>query len=55
MSRRRGVGGRGMLPPSTSTPEGYAPQREEKTTEQEQVVVGDEVFSKDVIGADKSP
>jgi hypothetical protein len=41
MSRRRGVGGRGMPPPSTSTPEGSAPQGEGKTTEHEQVAVGD--------------
>jgi hypothetical protein len=60
MSRHRGVGGRGMPPPSTSTPEGSAPQGEEKTTEQEQVAVGDVMgmmrsFSEDVRGTDKSP
>jgi hypothetical protein len=43
MSRHRGVGGRGTLPPSASTLEGSAPQGEEKTTEQEQVAVGDVV------------
>jgi hypothetical protein len=41
MSRRRGVGGRGMRPPSTPKPEGSTPQGEENTTKQEHVVVGD--------------
>jgi hypothetical protein len=37
------VGGRGVLPPRTSTPEGSTPQGEEKTTEHEQVAVGDAI------------
>jgi hypothetical protein len=42
MSRRQGAGGIGMPPPNTySTPEGSSPQGEEKTTEKEQVAVGD--------------
>jgi len=40
MSRRWGVGGRGMPPPIPSTPEGSTPQGEEKTTEQEKVAMG---------------
>jgi hypothetical protein len=39
MSRRWGVEGRGMPPPSTSTPEGYSPHGEENTIEQECVAV----------------
>jgi hypothetical protein len=40
MSRLLGVGGRGMPPPSTSTPEGSTPRGEGKTTEQDKVAVG---------------
>jgi hypothetical protein len=42
-SRRHGVGGRGVTPPIVSTPEGSNPREMSKTTEQEQVVVGDVV------------
>jgi hypothetical protein len=42
-SRRRGVGGRGVMPLIVSMPEGSNPQGEEQITEQEQVVVGDVV------------
>jgi hypothetical protein len=60
MSRCWAVGGRGMPPPSTSTPEGSAPLGEGKTIEEEKVAVGnvhgyDEVFSEDVRGIDKFP
>jgi hypothetical protein len=41
MSRLRGVGGRGMLPPCPYTAVGYAPQGEEKNNEQEKFLVGD--------------
>jgi len=41
MSRRWAVGGRGMPPPHTCTPEGSTPQGEGQIIEPDQVAVGD--------------
>jgi hypothetical protein len=41
--RRPSVGGRGVMPPIVSMPEGCNTQGDEKITEQEEVVVGDVV------------
>jgi hypothetical protein len=41
MSRHRAVGGRGIPPPSTSTPKGFAPLVEGQDNEQEKFTMGD--------------
>jgi hypothetical protein len=41
MSRHRAAGGRGIPPPSTSTPKGFAPLVEGQDNEQEKFTMGD--------------